>query len=34
MGRAVMGGYTIEGNAWKLAEIWQDAVILQRKGRL
>jgi hypothetical protein len=34
MGRAVMGGFTIEGNAWKLAEIWQDAVTLQRKGRL
>lgn len=33
-GRAVMGGFTIEGNAWKLAEIWQDALDLQRKGKL
>lgn len=34
LGRAVMSGLTIEGNAWRLAEIWQDAVDLQRKGRL
>lgn len=34
MGRAVMGGFTIEGNAWRLAEIWQDAVALQRTGRV
>jgi hypothetical protein len=33
-GRAVMGGYTIEGNAWRLAEIWADAVALQRTGRV
>jgi hypothetical protein len=33
-GRAIMGGYTIEGNAWKLAEIWADAVALQRTGRV
>lgn len=34
LGRAVMSGLTIEGNAWRLGEIWQDAVDLQRKGRL
>lgn len=34
LGRAVMSGMTIEGNAWRLGEIWQDAVDLQRKGRL
>lgn len=34
VGRAVMGGLTIEGNAWRLGEIWADAVTLQRKGRL
>ena len=34
MGRAVMSGMTIESNAWKLAEIWQDALDLQRKGKL
>jgi hypothetical protein len=34
MGRAVMGGLTIEGNAWKLGEIWQDALALQRTGRV
>lgn len=34
MGRAIMSGLTIEGNAWKLGEIWQDALDFQRKGRL
>lgn len=29
-GRAVMAGLTIEGNAWKLAEIWKEALRLQR----
>lgn len=34
IGRAVMSGLTIEGNAWRLGEIWADAVSLQRKGRV
>lgn len=29
-GRDVMSGMTIEANAWKLAEIWKDALRLQR----
>jgi hypothetical protein len=33
-GRQVMMGMTIEGNAWKLAEIWQDALKLQRAKAL
>lgn len=34
LGRAVMSGLTIEGNSWRLGEIWQDAIDLQRRGRL
>lgn len=30
-GRAVMAGMTIEGNAWKLAEIWKDALKMERR---
>lgn len=30
-GRYAMSGLTIEGNAWKLAEIWHEAVSLQRR---
>lgn len=33
-GRQVMAGMTIEGNAWKLAEIWQDALKMQRDKAL
>lgn len=31
-GREIMADYTIEGNAWRLAEIWQEALRIQRKG--
>lgn len=34
LGRAIMTGMTIEGNAWKLGEIWQDALDFQRRGRI
>lgn len=32
-GRDVMASMTIEANAWKLAEIWQEAVKIERAGR-
>lgn len=33
-GREVMGALTIEGNAWRLAEIWTDALKVERKTAL
>lgn len=32
-GRETMADYTIEGNAWRLAEIWQEAVRIERQDR-
>lgn len=32
-GRSVVQGLTIEANAWKLAEIWQEAVTIERANR-
>lgn len=31
-GREIMADYTIEGNAWRLAEIWKEALRIQRKN--
>lgn len=31
-GRETMADYTIEGNAWRLAEIWREALRIQRKS--